>query len=65
MSALGDWLTNTWTAVWPNLLASVLWVPVTVVAQAVVHRYQLRRHLRTHRANVVRDVVAELRSPPA
>lgn len=25
------WLSQTWSAVWPNLLASLLWVPVTMI----------------------------------
>ena len=26
-----SWLSQTWSAVWPNLLASVLWSPVALV----------------------------------
>ena len=33
-----------WPAVWGNLLASVLWVPVGVAGSAVVHHLQLRAH---------------------
>lgn len=59
-----DWLAANWSSVYPNLEASVLWVPVTLAVQAIIHRWQLVRHLRHHREHVVRDVVAEMRRPP-
>ncbi|MFE9448256.1 hypothetical protein [Streptomyces sp. NPDC006739] len=41
------WLTSTWTATWPNLLANVLWIPIVAIHHKVMSRRirALRQHV--------------------
>lgn len=42
------WLAAFWAAVWPNLAASVLWVPVTLAGNWLVvrwHTARVHRHI--------------------
>jgi hypothetical protein len=44
------WFWQFWLAVWPNLAASVIWVPVTLVGNHLVVRWHLARvHARIDR----------------
>lgn len=56
IAAAAGWLaTVLWPAVWGNLAASVLWVPVTLVGQHLVVRYHARKlHARLDRHGVSR-----------
>lgn len=37
-----NFLNRAWTAVWPNLLASVLWIPATLIHVTRSNRKSLR-----------------------
>ena len=44
MTPFLDWLTGTfWPAVWGNLAASVIWVPITLIGNHFVVRWHMRR----------------------
>lgn len=43
-----NWLAHTWTAVWPNLAANVLWVPLVALHHILMRRHVDRRQAETH-----------------
>lgn len=40
-----DWLEGFWDAVWPNLAASVIWIPATFIHITRSNRKHLRLYL--------------------
>lgn len=43
-----NWLAHTWAAVWPNLAANVLWVPLVAIHHVLMRRHVDRCHAETH-----------------
>ena len=50
-----SWLASTWSQVWPNILADLLWAPVAVLFGWLYHRHLKKMHEK-HQAEI-RDIV--------
>lgn len=54
------WLSSTWSAVWPNLLASVIWAAPAFTA----HHLLIRRHLDRRHQELQAVLTSNLREDP-
>jgi hypothetical protein len=53
VTTLAAALLANWSAVWPNLEASMLWATPAFIASHIVHRRYLRRELARHHVRSV------------
>lgn len=52
---MAAWLASTWSSIWPNLAANILWIPLVGVHHVLLRRHVARLH-HQHTARIERAI---------